>query len=338
MGIPEIDVDEILRNSTVRDDLPLHVTGNFHSREAAQELLNSVMGFAKIFGSVFDLSALEGITIADDYVGALNRIERAYPGMGGPSPTRDQFGAGHAMAVPVLRGQAHMSHVVLNSELIRPIVDRESQSYGLAVHSLCHEFAHVYDHMRRSKALPGLYGTPMTDLREATLMQLAMGAWDEYAASRLSAPWGTPDYCAGYEQTLVPMLETILSRSEAAKKEFANHRSVERTMAELQEILGTFFVRASYLTGHIDGLGRPLEESAPALATALEQTSWFNSIWKRYNSLLREMFDKIQNWEGPEVYRPLKDLFEEMFLRAGMRIVALPDGGYYVQFMKTASL
>lgn len=141
--------------------------------------------------------------------------------------------------------------------------------------------AHVYDHMLRSKAMPGFYGSQMTDLREAVLMQLAMGAWDEYAASRLSAHWGMPDYCSGYEKSLVPMLEAILSRSEAANKDFMNHRNVERTMSELREILGTFFVRASYLTGHVDGLGRPLEEGAPTLAATLRQTTWLNTILEK---------------------------------------------------------
>jgi hypothetical protein len=338
MDETQVNIEEMLRKSTVRDDLPISVNGSFPSQEAAQELLNTVMGFAKIFGSVFDLNGLDGITIADDYVAALNGVDRGYPDMKGPTPTNDVFGAGFAMAVPVLRDGVHKSHVVLNSALIRPIVDPENQFYGLAVHTLCHEMAHVYDHMLRSKALPGLYGSQMTDLREAVLMQLAMGVWDEYAASRLSAHWGTPDYCSGYEESLLPMLETILSRSEAAKKDFANHRNVERAMSELREILGTFFVRASYLTGHTDGLGRPLEEEAPKLAAALRQTTWFNTIWTRGVNILREMFDKIESWEGLEAYVPLKDLFEEMYLRGGMKFVKLPDGRYFVQLMKTASL
>jgi hypothetical protein len=338
MSETEIDVEEILRNSTVGDDLPIRVSGNFPSQEAAQELRNTVMGFAKIFGSVFDLTALDGITIADDYATSLNGVERGYPGMKGSTPTNDQFGAGFAMAVPVLRDGVHKSHVVLNSVLIRPIVDPENQFYALAVHTLCHEMAHVYDHMLRCKALPGLYGSQLTDLRESVLMQLAMGAWDEYAASRLSAPWGTPDYCSGYEETLVPMLETILARSESAKKDYLNHRNVEQTMSELREILGTFFVRASYLTGHIDGLGRSLEDEAPVLAAVLQKTTWFNTIWTRYNSILLELFDKIESWEGLETYGPLKDLFEEMYRRGGMRFAKLPDGRYFVEFLKTASL
>jgi hypothetical protein len=113
MGESEINIEEMLSKSTVRDDLSLSVRGSFPSQEAAQTLLDTVMGFAKIFGSVFDLSALDGITIADDYVAALSGVDRGHPDMKGPTPTNDSFGAGFAMAVPVLRDGVNKSHVVL---------------------------------------------------------------------------------------------------------------------------------------------------------------------------------------------------------------------------------
>jgi hypothetical protein len=338
MDTDKVDFDDLLSRSTVRDDLPLSVTGNFAIEEDAQKLLHTVLGFAKIFGSVFDLSALDTITIADNYVAALEAIDRGYPGMKVATPTRDEFGAGFAMAVPVLRDGTHKSHVVLDSTLVRPLVDPQNEYYGLAVHTLCHEMAHVYDHMLRSKAMPNHYGSEMTDLRESVLMQFAMAAWDEYAASRLSAHWGTQDYCCGYEQTLVPMLGSLLARSEAAKQAFTEHRNVERTMSELRGVFETFLIRASYVIGHIDGLDRTLDEEAPTLAAGLRGTIWLNTLWERYVDILRSMFEKIDHWEGVQVYGPLKDLGEELLLRGGMGFVKLPTGGYFVGFNPTKTL
>ncbi len=338
MDSDERNFDELLNKSTVRQDLSLSVTGNFQSEEDAQKLLYTVLGFARVFGSVFDLTALDGITIADDYVAALAAIDRGYLNMKAATPTRDEFGAGFAMAVPVLRNGEHKSHVVLDSALVRPLVDPTNEYYALALHTLCHELAHVYDHLLRSKAMPNHYGTPMPDLREAVLTQFAMAAWDEYAASRLSANWGTPDYCSGYEQTLVPMLGSLLARSEAAKRTFAQDRNVERTMTELRGVFETFFVRGSYLIGHIDGLEKTLEETAPTLAAALRETSWLNALWTRYSSVLRSMFEKLDSWEGVQEYQPLKDLGEELLLRGGMGFVKLPTGGYFVGFNPTRTL
>jgi hypothetical protein len=93
----EITYDELLSKSTVREDLPVSVSGNFPSEEDAQKLLYTVLGFTRILGSQFDLSALDGITISDDYVAALAGIDRGYPNMKAATPTSDEFGAGFAM-------------------------------------------------------------------------------------------------------------------------------------------------------------------------------------------------------------------------------------------------
>jgi hypothetical protein len=334
----EMEVSEILKNSTVPDDLPLFVSGRFASEDEARELGNNVMAIAKLVGSVFDLTALEGITVSDDYKEALRGIERGYQGMNAPTPTRDEFGIGQAMAVPVLRDGKHKSHVVVNAMLVRPLVDSENTYYQFAVHTLCHEFAHVYDHMLRSKALPRLYGSQMTDLREATLMQLAMAAWDEYAASRLSAPWGTSEYCSEFEQALVPMLDTMLARAESSKQAFAVHRNTEQTMSELREVFGSFLIRSAYLVGHIDGIDGSLQVEAPTLAKKIEETTWLKTIWSRYLEILREMFSKLEAWEGIETYGPLKELFETLLLRGGLQLSKLPQGGYYARFVRTSSL
>lgn len=334
----DFDLDELLKKSTVRDDISTSVSGNFPSEEDAKTLVYTVLGFTKVFGSVFDLAALDGITIADDYVAALAGIDRGYPNMRAPSPTSNEFGAGFAMAVPVLRNGEHKSHIVLNSALVRPLVDPKSEYYGPAVHTLCHEMAHVYDHMLRAKAMPNHYGSPMPDIREAVLTQFAMAAWDEYAASRLSANWGTPDYCSGYEESLIPMLGSLLIRSEAAKRDFSQDRNVERAMTELRGVFETFFIRSSYLIGHVDGLESTLEEEAPRLALALRETTWLNELWTRYWRILRFLFERIEAWEGVQEYQPLKDLAEELLLRGGMGFVKLPTGGYFVGFNPAKTL
>jgi len=329
----EMDVDEVLKNSTVPDDLPLLVSGKFASEEAARDLANNVMAVAKIVGSVFDLAALDGITVADDYDGALKGIQRGYLGMNAPTPTRDEFGTGQAMAVPVLRNGKHKSHVVVNSLLVRPLVNPEDPYYQFAVHTLSHELAHVYDHKLRIEALPAIYGSQITDLREATLMRLAMAAWDEYAASRLSAPWGTSTYCSEFEQSLIPMLDTMLIRAEAAKKEFTIHRDTEQTMSALRDIFGSFLIRSAYLLGHIDGIESSMEAEAATLATKIEETTWLKDVWNRYVGILRVMFEKIDEWEGIEVYDPLKELFEALLRGGGLQLVKLPEGGYYAGFL-----
>lgn len=149
---------------------------------------------------------------------------------------------------------------------------------------------------------------------------------------------GTKDYCSSYEEALIGMLQSLLAQSKAAKQRFSIDKNVERTIAELREVFGTFFVRTSYLIGHIDGLGSSVEQEAPAFAEAIGGTTWLNTSWKRYCDLLRTLFDKIEGWDGVAEYQPFKDLGEEILRRGGMGFVKLPGGGYYVGFNPTVSL
>ena len=186
--------------------------------------------------------------------------------------------------------------------------------------------------------MPDHYGTPMPDLREAVLTQFAMAGWDEYAASRLSANWGTPDYSIGYEESLLSMLGSLLVRGETSKKGFSQDKNVDRTMNELRGIYETFFVRSSYLIGHIDGIGKTLAEEAPTLMAELEKTTWLYKLWTRYWDILRSLFDKIESWEGVPEYDPLKALGEELLMAGGMGFVRLPNGSYFVGFNTTKTL
>lgn len=205
----EVDFMALVENSTVGEDLRISVSGTFPSEKDAQELHTTMFVFAKLFGGIFDLCALDGITVSDDYAGALAAVERGYPSLGPANATKDEYGEGFAMAVPVLRDGVHKSHLVFNTSLVRPLVDTSHELYGFSVHTVCHEMAHVYDHMLQSRAMPKLYGSQMTDLREATMMQFALPAWGEYAASRLSAEWGTETYCEEFEKSLLEMLGTL---------------------------------------------------------------------------------------------------------------------------------
>jgi hypothetical protein len=76
MSSEEINYDELVSKPTVRADLPSSVSGNFQSEEEAQILLQPVLGFTRVIGSVFDLTALDGITIADAYGAALASLDR----------------------------------------------------------------------------------------------------------------------------------------------------------------------------------------------------------------------------------------------------------------------
>ena len=67
----EIEYAERLKTSTLPADLNLRVNGCFSSEAEAQMLHATAFGFLKLFGTFLNLEGLAGVTIADDYIGAL---------------------------------------------------------------------------------------------------------------------------------------------------------------------------------------------------------------------------------------------------------------------------
>lgn len=313
----EIDFAEILKTSTLPIDLHGTVSGSFGSEAEARELWDTMFAFLQVFGASLNLEGLDAVTVADDYVSALAGIDRGFVTTQAPSPTRDEFGAGFAMSVPVIREGVLKTHIVLDSRLMRPLLDPQSQFYGVAVHTLCHEAAHAHDHLIQSRAFPGLYGTSIPDYRDGVLLNLAFGCWDEYIASRLSATWGPPDYCNQYEDAICSMLETARQRGNAVIDQFSSHNDIGKSAAELVGIYGALFTRASYLVGHIDGLSQTLEEQAPRLFAMIQRMAWFTPLWSGYIRCLSDLHEGYGQWSEVGVFEPLKKQFE-VLLNAGV--------------------
>lgn len=328
------EISRLLSASTVRADLPIIVDGAF-SESGAAELATTLLLYLQVFGGIFDLSALDGVSVYDDYVSGLASVDRGYPGMGAPTPTNDAFGQGFAMAVPVLRSGAHKSHIVFKSALVRPLVETNHPQYKFAVHSVCHECTHVYDMALQSKALPDFYGKPLADFRDGIFYQLALSAWNEYAASRLSAPWGTPNYCDEESKILCAIIRSAVERGNDIKLDFIRNRDAAASFAALAEVFGGLFARASYLVGHLDGIEGRIEDQAPEISNAIASTTWLRPLWEDYLAILRDMFARHGQWSSLDIFDRLINFFEHLMARCGARLERRPTGEYYAYFEPT---
>jgi len=325
---------ELLKTSTLPDDLKSSVSGRFNSEVEAQELWESAYVWLKVFGTHLNLEELDGVTAADDYSAALAGVDRGFHVSGAPQPTQDEFGAGFAMTLPVIRDGAMKSHIVLHAGFFRMLVDTDAEFHKEAVHTLCHEAAHAHDHLMQSRAFPGLYGTQIPDYRDGVLFNLAIGCWGEYIASRLSASWATPDYCEKYETAICSMLRSARVRGNSVLDNFSSPGEIERTVNELVGVYGVLLTRSSYLVGQIHGENRTIEDAAPILDALVRHTHWFSPLFNEYVSCLSELYAEYGHWSGTEVFDPLKKLFERVLNAGGMYFRLLPDGTYYVGLNK----
>jgi hypothetical protein len=331
---PSENIEELIAGSTLSDSIQIAVSGQFETEKDGKALVNACFAILKLGGAYLNLEGLEGISVADDYLGALAKIDRGFGDQPTAQPTRDEFGNGFAMTLPVRRDGVMKSYIVLDSRLCRPLVDPENAAYQFAVHTMMHEAAHVHDHAVQYNCLPGFYGTTIPGLCERTLIEFALTGWDEYIASRLSAPWGTSDYVSSFEDALVQMIETARQRGNIAIVQHDQHGDIGRTGIALASIYGSLLTRASYVLGHVEGLGNDLAVEAPRWSQLVEQTPWLAPFWEQYRSLLASMFATYGQWTGIDILSPLKELFQSYLLACGILLQTRPDGNCSMYFKR----
>lgn len=332
MEQPTESIEELIASSTLRDSIEVSVSGQFESEKDAQALADACFAILKLGGAYLDLEGLEGFSVADDYLAALANVDRGFGNQLVAQPTRDDFGNGFAMTLPICREGVMKSYIVLDSRLCRPLVDPENAAYHFAMHTLLHEAAHVHDHAVQYQCFPGFYGSQIPSLCERTLTEFALTAWDEYIASRLSAPWGTPDYVSSFEDSLIQMIETARQRGNAAIVQHDEHGDIGRTGTVLASIYGSLLTRASYVLGHVEGMGTDSALEAPRWTQVVERTPWLAPFWAEYRSILSSMYATYGQWTGVDALNPLKELLQRYLLSCGVLLQARPDGGCSMYF------
>ena len=120
----------------------VNVRGQFPSEEDARKLGTVVGGWVREFSRVFDLSRLDGVTVAEDYAQALAQLDRGRETSETLTASSGSV-VGVGMTPAVLRDGLLKSHIVLNANHVWAIQDATLEGFQLAVHLVAHECAHV---------------------------------------------------------------------------------------------------------------------------------------------------------------------------------------------------
>lgn len=323
-GVSKAEIAALLEKSTLPVTVDFSIHGSFDSEEAAKRLLDAALTFFQLFGAFLNLEGLEAVTVADDYKGTISLIDQGFKKASALTPTEDGFGSGAAMAVPVLRDGKLKTHIVLHSNLLRVLALSENEMSGVAIHTMAHEAGHAHDHEIESRNLPGAYGSYIPDYKEGRLFLLAHKCWTEYIASHLSSRWGTDDYCKGYSDMLCSMLSSARERGNSTLDRYGSHRDILRVEREVIDAYGLLLDRASYLVGHVHGIGKTVEEMAPDFFRLVNETTWFKPIFERYEASVRALYESYGAWSGIEAFEPLKKTFESLLNAGGMFYYRLP--------------
>jgi hypothetical protein len=201
-----------------------------------------------------------------------------------------RVGAAGCVAKVMHEGQ-YLSRVFLDAaHLVDLVDDPKRESY--ATNIVAHELAHVaLDHWQTQPFWDYVSPTLGRDWRYEVLRYITLTFWDEYAACRLSARFGDPKRVA---HNLIDCLfhHTVqLPRLRFYTRKHWQTRRAAKTFLRAADSAATPLRSASYLMGHMDGLGMPVNvlDLCPTVRTTPLADCWphlhqeLRRVWERYD-------------------------------------------------------
>lgn len=305
----------------------------FDSEERAQQLGSLVGTCIRELSRQFDLSRLDGVTVAYDYAQALLDLDRGYDTNFRLTPS-DTHVVGIAMTPSVIRDGTLKSHILLNAAYMAPLEDFKHEHFGFAVHTISHECAHVEVTYKFDAAFPGfLLRTAHPDARTGYRWQIILACWDEYAATMLSAGFGT-EPTEGYEDTFLKSLRETLQQARDCIKAYRVHANIDRILGEVYVACGDLMKFTAYHLGNLRGLGRDLSEM-PRTVEALKG-HWFEPYFTRLGEALEDITKAYGKWADKSSFEVIGDLADELLAHCGIHYKSRPDGRLYIDIPFTA--
>jgi len=319
------------RRSTAPASIPISVRG-FADEQRARAFGERLGAWLHELGRRFDLSALDGVTVAADYAEALQSIDRGFVATRSLAPTREHA-RGVAMAVPVLCNGFVKSHLVLDLNYVAWLEDSEADGFSYAVHLLAHECAHVEVTAAYDRCFPGVLLRKRISEAEGWSVGIAGICWDEFAATSLCAGIGH-DPTNDYETTFVSVVANARDRANEKIVAYRSHGDTGQVVGEVFGIYGDVLKFASYVAGNMHGRRLSIAE-CPDLDAALSG-HWFQPYFERLQLVCGAIADGFGAWSSTEAFDALSILVDDVVRSGGVILTRTPNGGFYADIPFTA--
>ena len=324
------EADDPLGDPTVAPNL-LYTFKGFEE-DRSREVTMTLGNYVHVFSRIWDLSTLDGVTVAYDYKQALLDLDRGYESSHQLTPS-DGIGVGIAMTPSVIRDGKLKSHIVLNAGVIEGLMDEQSEWFGSCVHTVAHECAHVEITAFYDRAFPNvLLRAKLENSQELFRSQIILACWDEFAACWHTGTIGydpTDAYAETFLQTLKVTRENVISSIKA----FRTHGIVNRVLTEVYHAYGDILKYASYLLGIMTARGIKIDD-LPAVRDALVD-HWFHDYFQRLEELCVSLAKQYGEWTDKGAFEAIGDLADELVTNASIHITVQQDGRLYVEIPHT---
>ncbi|TIP04552.1 MAG: hypothetical protein E5X72_10705 [Mesorhizobium sp.] len=303
----------------------------FASIEDANRVAHKLASYIRLLSSMINLERLDGVTVAYDYDAALAELDRGVEGLRRLARSNDDQLVGVAMSPAVLRDGKVKVHLVFSGAYIEnidaaPEEDDTEAQLGMqqAIYLIAHECAHVQVTTEMDEAFPGtILQKQVSSYEEQIFTQINEACWDEYAACRLSAAFGSGQL-AYYEEGLRGVAGVARQRAAAARDSFWTHRDLNRIVGELGAPMSEPLRMAAYTFGHIDGSDGEAKISEET-RQAIEEAGYTEAI-EELVAQLRKLWDQRGEWMFPSEFDVLGDVARGLFYEEGLLITPNGEG------------
>lgn len=305
-----------LPDSTVPKDTKLAILGLGNDEFWNGSFQRALQTIIVNCGRIMDLRLLDGVTVGFDYRAALDSVALGYESAVAKGYTNSGGLIGVGKAMRVKRPDGTKVHVVLDGNYLGALVDQEHAEFWPTINIVAHELAHVAVTGWFEEHSPGVMLAPQQgDWAIATLRDAAHTIWEEYAACRLSAPFGDNDVVTGrYSSSLALAIDGAFDGARDRIKAFRLHGDTARLLVETATCVAQPLKMGAYLLGHLDGLGQDASlESICPTANSLG----FSSLLGRLSVALRSAWDSRLTWSGLEGVDGIVEVIQKALADAG---------------------
>lgn len=334
---PEVaQVDQIVveaeQNNDVAAQAPISFQLHFPDsadEETAKQIGAAVQAIVSAVEGLIPLGRLEGITFANDYEGALARLDRGLGSTNPLLPTDEKFGVSVAMAPIVRRNDVLKTHIVMIGGLGHALIGTDEPNRDLAIHMLVSQLAYAGCLELVEQALPDFSLTKFENWFEGQRYACVAPAWSGYLTSRVSAIFGE-DAGPSYLELLLTALELAQKKLPDARLDYRFHGDLTKLINISFEHIGAILMFAAKLVGHCDGLEISPFDPEGKLNAALEKLSlraWFDV----YQNDLRKFWDRRGEWESRDEFLSLASHVDRILWQFGMFPWCMPDGMFRIE-------
>lgn len=277
-------------------------------------MAETVRVVVEAIGCRLDLSTLDGITVAMEHGAAALELDRGIEGLRSLVVTNDNA-VGIAKTISVVRHGQLKSHVFLGLATMMPLF-REGQNTGNAYHVISHECAHVEVTAAFERCFPGHLIEQDPGVLSQIRWDFALGCWDEYKVTRLSARYGA-DQTEVYEVLLLDALADFPPQAEQALRAFHSHGDRLATWSAVIRAYSLVLQRASYHLGNLDGHSRSVDD-LPKTRDALD-SHWMGPYILRFHQALRDVEAGYGKWADDSPFMALAAQLEGLLKDQGVR-------------------